>query len=398
MKTDSVRLRRNIKYCFMQGIYWMIACTAIAYASYFLLARGYTNAEIGVIMAGGYILGLILQPLVAGYADRSVRLTPTAILALVCAATMLSVAALLLFRTHCLALSISYVLFLAIQLVLQPLVNAYAFYIERLNTDIRFGIARGCGSLAWGILSAVLGVLTERFGPDSVLWAALASLGMMLVLLYLFHLEGPVPRAQAREGVQSESGLSVSSLIRNYRSFFFLILGYAMLFFGHSFIDNYPYQIVQDVGGSSGAMGAFVAYTALLEMPAMFLFEKLHEKFGSIRLLKFSAVFYLVKNTLTWLCRTLPGLYFANFFQAISFAIMTPAAIRYADETMDPRDSNKAQAYLTATITTGNILSSLSGGALIDRTSVKTMLALGAVTALIGAPLIVLGMKKKQEK
>ena len=118
----------------MQGLYWMIACVAISFASYFLLARGYSNSEIGVIMAAAYILGLFLQPLVAGFADRSTRLTPTAVLALVAVITGLWTAGLLLIRTHCVIMSILYVLFVASQLVMQPLINAYAFYVEQMET------------------------------------------------------------------------------------------------------------------------------------------------------------------------------------------------------------------------------------------------------------------------
>lgn len=392
----SVYLRRNIKYCCMQGLYWMIGCVAVGFASYFLTERGYSNSEIGVILSAGYILGLILQPLVAGYADRAVRLTPTSILALVTAFTGLVAAALLAVPAHSTAMSVLYVLFLAAQLVMQPLVNAYAFYIERLETPISFGIARGIGSMTWGLVSAVLGVLTVKLGPQVLLWSVLGYLVLMLVLLYLFHLEGPVPPARARNPEDGASGLNLSILWSRYRSFFFLMLGYAALFFGHSFIDNYPFQIVVNVGGDSSAMGTLIAYTAILEMPAMFLFEKLHDRFGCVKLLRFSAFFYLVKNVLVWLAPSIPTLYLANTFQAISFAIMTPAAIRYADEVMDPRDSNKAQAYLTATITIGNILSSLTGGILIDGVSVSAMLFVGAAASVIGAPLVIFGMKKKK--
>ena len=392
----SATLRRNIKYCCMQGLYWMIGCVAVGFASYFLTQRGYSNSEIGILLSVGYILGLILQPLVAGYADRTVRLTPTAILALVTIFTGLVAAALLVFRTHSPALSVLYVLFLAAQLVMQPLVNAYAFYIERLETPISFGIARGIGSLSWGAVSAVLGILTEKMGPEVLIWSVLGYLILMLLLLYLFHREGPVPPARARNPEDGDSGLNLTILWSRYRSFLFLMLGYAALFFGHSFIDNYPFQIVVNVGGDSSAMGTLIAYIAILEMPAMFLFEKLHDRFGCVKLLRFAALFYLVKNVLVWLAPSIPALYLANTFQAISFAIMTPAAVRYADEVMDPRDSNKAQAYLTAMVTVGNILSSLTGGILIDGVSVKAMLMVGAAASLIGALLVIFGMSRNK--
>ena len=79
----------------------------------------------------------------------------------------------------------SYVCFLAFQLVLQPLVNAYCFYLQTPEAPIRFGIARGFGSLGWAGLSAVLGGMVTRLGDHILPYAALIVLALMLVLLYL---------------------------------------------------------------------------------------------------------------------------------------------------------------------------------------------------------------------
>ena len=59
----NAKLRENVKYCAMQAIYWMLACICVAYAGVFLPARGYSNAEYGVIMAAGYVLGMLLLKL-----------------------------------------------------------------------------------------------------------------------------------------------------------------------------------------------------------------------------------------------------------------------------------------------------------------------------------------------
>lgn len=61
----------NIKYGCIHGTYWMYYGVAGSFASAFLLARGYSNAEIGIILAVGNILAVFLQPLIADLADRS---------------------------------------------------------------------------------------------------------------------------------------------------------------------------------------------------------------------------------------------------------------------------------------------------------------------------------------
>ena len=65
----------NIKYGCIHGTYWMYYGVAGSFASAFLLARGYSNAEIGIILAVGNILAVFLQPLIADLADRSKKLS-----------------------------------------------------------------------------------------------------------------------------------------------------------------------------------------------------------------------------------------------------------------------------------------------------------------------------------
>ena len=43
--------RLNCSYAAIQGSYWMVYAVVGSFASVFLLARGYSNSEIGVILA-----------------------------------------------------------------------------------------------------------------------------------------------------------------------------------------------------------------------------------------------------------------------------------------------------------------------------------------------------------
>lgn len=43
----------NTEYAFIQGSYWMIYGFVSSFASVFLLAKEYSNTEIGIILAAG---------------------------------------------------------------------------------------------------------------------------------------------------------------------------------------------------------------------------------------------------------------------------------------------------------------------------------------------------------
>ena len=63
----------NFEYATIQGFYWMVYATVASFASVYLLAEGYSNSEIGIIMAVANVLAVVLQPLAADLADRSRR-------------------------------------------------------------------------------------------------------------------------------------------------------------------------------------------------------------------------------------------------------------------------------------------------------------------------------------
>ena len=62
-------------YALIQGLYWAIFCLMVGFASVFLLDRGFTNSQIGLILGVSYLLSAILQPVVGSvFSRRGLRL------------------------------------------------------------------------------------------------------------------------------------------------------------------------------------------------------------------------------------------------------------------------------------------------------------------------------------
>ncbi len=393
-------IRRNIEYAAIQGIYWTIACISIVFSSVFLLERGYSNSQIGILMASGYIIGMLLQPIISSFADRSVKVTPTAIMAINCAVIALMLFGMCFLSKKSFLLTICYVSFLSFQLVLQPIVNAYCFYLEHQDTPIHYGIARGIGSLSWGLCAVILGFLVNRIGTYVLPIIGLFSIGLMLLILLICHFEGPSPLQQKKlnKTISPQSELTITSFSGKYRNFLFLLLGNTFLFLGHSQIDNFPFQIISNAGGTSTDLGIFSAYAAFLELPALFFFDYLREKIRCESLLCIAAFFFVVKGLLMCLLKSLTGIYIANFFQALSFAVFVPASVFYAKKISQPQDIYKAQSLITATATAGNILSSATGGFLIDTITVHGLLLVGCGASLIGLIFILISTNRHQHR
>ena len=75
------------RYCLLQGSYYGVNCAVIGYASVFLLERGMSPAGIGALIAAGNVLSAVLQPMTAGIADRSGRVTLKQMIRLAAAAS-----------------------------------------------------------------------------------------------------------------------------------------------------------------------------------------------------------------------------------------------------------------------------------------------------------------------
>ena len=383
--------RQNIHYSVLNAAYWMSYCITLSFASVFLVARGYSNSEIGMILASGLILGMLSQPLIATCTDRSRKHTPVFFITATSLVGICVILLLLVFPGHTRRMSLAFVLFSAVNMALQPLINAFAFYLEHLGYSIQFGVARGIGSLAFSILAALLGLLTQHLDVFILPIAGLFAQGLLIATIHSFR----VGHVTVSDCVPLKQTQHTNSILRHNPAFLILLVSTALLFFDHAAMNNYMLQVVVNVGGNSGNMGALSSYCALLELPAMFLFDRLHRRFRCATLLKVSAVFFVVKGLLVLLAGSVPALFAGMFFQSLSFALFIPASVRYVGETMRPTDVNRGQSCVTAMIAVGNILASAVGGVLIDATSVHGFLLCALCVGCVGLALMLLGLKSK---
>ena len=372
----------NIKYCALQFLYWMLSCSVIPFTGVFLLDKGYSNSQIGVILACGYIVGLLFQPATALLAVRLKSLSPSAFLTRWCVVYMVIIGLLSLCRNYGFILSILYVLYISAENALQPHINSFAFFIEDSGIPIRFGLARGCGSLSWGLTSLLLGVLVTKFSPHVILVVSAIVNILLIILLSTIRTTRVVDSKNSVENVIPGSFFCS-------KNFICLMFGIMLIYFGFSFIDGFPYQIVLDVGGNHTDMSRITSLLALIEIPAMFGFEFMHKKHGCVKLIVFSAVMFAFRGIFLATTNSLNALYFSNVFHLLSYAIMIPASVRYLNEIIPENEVTKAQAMLTMMMSAGSILSSFTGGWLIDSFSVRVMLSVAAAATTIGCVAVI---------
>ena len=404
----------NIKYGCIHGTYWMYYGVAGSFASAFLLARGYSNAEIGIILAVGNILAVFLQPLIADLADRSKKLSLIGVTQLSAVLLMVLTGLLFVMKQKSAALWVVYMLIMAWMTTLQPLFNSLAFKLEETGVHINFGACRSVGSLAYAVLCAFLGTLVEAKGVGVLPLSGEIVLLMLLASLWVTKTQfdrmvgektgkqavsvlgecGHVPAADAEEAEE----INLALFVKRNKLFVVLNLAVIGVFFSNSILNNFMLQVVEGVGGTSEDMGRIFSVMAFLEIPALFFFDKIKERFSCQLILKFAAICFTLKVLLIYLAGSVTMIYVAHLLQTFSFGLFLPAMVSFIGEVMAKGEAVKGQALYTVMTTVASMLASVLAGIMLDVSGPGFMLLVSTIATGLGALVLVLIVDRIKKK
>ncbi len=384
-----------------------------SFASVFLLAKGFSNWNIGVTLAVANVLAVILQPVIADIADRAKKLSVIGISEILTVLMMAGTACLFVSSGSMAALAVLFILLIAWHTVLQPLFNSLTFMLEETGVHINFGIARSMGSLAYSALLAVLGTIVEKCGVMSLPVTGEITLAMLLISLILTKRSydkgkklakgtaSAMPKEKADEGsteLCEEESINLVQFIKRNKIFFLVNVGVIGLYFSNSVLNNYMMQIVDVVGGTSEDMGRILSVMAFCEIPTMVCFDWLRKRFSCQLMMKVASVGFAVKIALCWLANSVTMIFLAQFVQLVSFALFLPAMVHFIDEIMSKGEAVKGQALFTTMITVTTVISSLAGGAILDMSGAKMLTFVATIATTIGAVIIIATVDRVKRK
>lgn len=395
----------NFNYACIHGTYWMFYGVASSFASVFLLAAGYSNSEIGVILAVANILAVVLQPVVGDFADRSRKLSLIGITEIMTVVLIIMTVGLFVLKEKSMGLSFVFVMLITWHTVLQPLFNSMTFKLEECGVHINFGIARSMGSLAYSILVAILGTLVEKYGIQVM--PVTGEIVLVMLLISIFVTKKQFDKAKEINGIVkvnkeeiSTEGLDINLLqfIKKNKMFALLNVGIIGLYFSNSVLNNYMMQIVDAVGGNSEDMGRILSLMAFLEIPTMVCFDMLRKRFSCQLMLKVAAVGFTIKIGMCWIAESVAMIFAAQCFQLISFALFLPAMVHFIDEVISKGEAVKGQALFTTMVTVTTVFSSLAGGMILDFGDAKMLTGIASIATAAGAFIFIVFTDKVKSK
>jgi len=378
-----------------------------SFCSAYLLDMGYDNAEIGIILAVASVVSVFLQPVLANLSDMSKRLDAISVAGISTVIMMVMQVGLFIIKGKSIALWVIYVLLMAWELALQPLFNSLARRLSESGFKINFGICRAGGSLAYAIFTSIIGTFVEKYGTVILPRTGLAILALLLgmILLCSRSLKKAMEQkadavAASGETVEPEKyeEISMSMFVKRNKLFIVLNVFIMILFFQNTITNNFMYQIVTGVGGTSEDMGRIFGVMAALEIPGLFFFNNIHKKFSCSTLLKFAAAAFVGKVLTLYLANSVFMVYAAHFFQLFSFSIFLAGIVQFINEIMERGEAVRGQAVYTTAITIGGVFANIVGGIILDVSGPKTMLLVSTILTVVGAAGVFLLVGKIDKK
>ena len=380
----------TLRYIIINATYFAVYSGIHAYASVFLLEKGFTNTLIGITLALANILSVIFQPIVAGIIDKQGKLTNRNVSMASTAVLLIGSVLLLLIQSGVAVIFIIFALIYTVQMVYQPLLAAMYFEYEAAGCHIYYGLARGLGSCGFAVTSVFTGMALGRFGVNILMVLDIIFLSVALVVLFFFR----KPRTAVSKPSDSEApNNNLISFIKTYPGFMLFVAGAVCFFFAHNAINDYMIQIITPLGGTETQMGTAVFIAALLELPTMALVNKVMRKVSCRNLLLFSGAAFLVKTLLMLIATNMVVVYISQAMQMFAYAVFIPVAAYFVNETMARFDQVKGQAYINCSITLGGVFSSLICGRLLDIKGPHFMLIISLIVTAAGLVIALVALK-----
>ncbi len=382
--------------------YWCVYCVISGFSSVFLLDIGYSNTEIGTMLAIGNIASVIIQPITANIADRSQKLNTLDISMIMTFVIAIFEVLVLIVGKRSIVLFIAYLATIAVHAAMQPLLNSVEGMFLHIGKKADYGLSRSFGSLGYSITSMLLGLLIASAGSGFLPFVALGFMAFLvlgLVVMQRKYKELSALAAEAGElsGIagQSASGatelsepgkdITMKEFMLRHKLFLVIMLGIFLMFYHHQVINYYILQIFQNVGGDSTDMGLYGSLMTITEVPALMFFTPLNKRFKTNTLLKVGIVGLVLRGVFMYMATSPLGIQLSLIVNPFGFSLFLAAIVKYITEIMDAREVVRGQSLYVVVITASAVVASFTGGIILDIWSAGRMLLLCMVLCVVGA-------------
>jgi PPP family 3-phenylpropionic acid transporter len=363
--------------------------TALAFAAFFtatgaefpylpvyLGSLGLDLPTIGVLFGAVAGTQFIAAPLWGAMTDRLGSYRPTML-----AAVALAIgAALVLASGRTLPVIVPAALCLGAGLIgLESLLNGRT--IQGLGTDrTRFGRSRLWGSIAFMVASLGVGVLIDRGGPGALFTV------LVLALLVVAAVAAALPRVHRER--QPDIFRGAALLLRDPVMTTFL-LGTLIQWAAVVAVNTYLSLYLVSLGAPGWAVGLAWALSAAAQVPIMWFYERLVERFGMTRLIAVGAIAYACRPLLYAGLGTAGIVVVLTTLEGIGYAFFICGGVAFVSTRAPHSLSATAQGMFSgASQGLAAVIGASIGGLVAGSFSIETMFVAAGLVGLAAAVFI----------
>lgn len=387
------KIRATLSYSLVQAALWGTYAVILCFASNFLLANGLNNVAVSIVLGVSTAISIVVQLVLGETVSRNPKRKIWKMMLVISALMLAGCAGMFLHGVQAVAVG-GFALACVLLQTLPALVNAIGMDSIENGAPINFGLGRGCGSLAYSLMTFAAGLVIRDRDAYRVELLGAAVVAAFAVSVVLFHFLGEREKTVSTQ--QEAQGSGGGFLLRHKRFALFLV-GSVLLYVDHNLICSFMLQIMEEKithGDVHDAQGTALAIGAILELPAMFAFTKLLKLARCDTWVKISCVFFAAKSFAFYFASTKYCIYAAQVLQLAGFAVYTISSVHYAGKVIGRGEAVRAQTYLAATITIGSLIALSTGGIICQYLGADTMLLIGSFAALLGTIIIFLAAEK----
>jgi len=371
--------------------------TIFTFTSAYFLSRGYTNTQIGFIIACSQLISMFASALVSNAADRSKKLNPVEIGIIATVLLMISFVPLYLLKEKTLVLTIIFVLSRVVYSSSDPVFTAIGFKIDELGAKTNFGVARASGSACYSVVTIILGKMIEAIGSDVIPLASIVCYGVLLIILIIVDTYFRRSDTNFVTHAKQANNITMLDFIKHNKKILYLAMCVSMFSFGANVIGSYILQIIGPLGGTIVDEGYIHSLAAILEVPSMIFFSKIIRVIKLNAVLSFASCMYTVRTIALFFANKMIFVYLAISLQWACFALFLPGIVYYINKNTRPGESFRGQALYSIVTIMGAMITNFSGGLIIDNFGAKTLLLIGVVIGIIGSTLFNIILRKEYD-
>ena len=351
----------TVVFLFQSALLWSCVPVVYSFLPVYLDKSGFRESHIGILLALGPLMSIILQPFIGILADRSPY--KNTFLILLNAGTLVSI---LLFPLHNGLLHVALASFLLASFQAALISVSEAITLEGLDRIQKpYGPVRLAGTAGYAVVSVIAGFFMEK---------DIRSIFYLTAFMAFFSILSAwsLPRV---EGHQSKTRrVPVTDIFKN-RELVLLMTFSMVAHMGISFYQNFFPLYFAFIGGTSDILGILYFISGISEVPFLLYADQIEKKLGIHKTLAFSMGVVGVRFLLLFIIRSPVLMYPVMLLNGLTYIVFSFSLAVHINKTVPLELRATGQTIHGMSMALGRILGSVLGGFLIE--------AIGLMKALL---------------